>query len=84
MTHTPSMNRLRWLCRRGMLELDAWLSRFLESRYAELPAAQQQAFARLLEQDDMALFDWLTGEAAPPPEFLDVVLAIKTTRYHTT
>jgi len=76
-----SMNRLRWLCRRGMLELDAWLTRFLEVRYAELPAEQQAAFVRMLDQDDMALFDWLTGASASPAEFLSVVEAIKTTRH---
>jgi antitoxin CptB len=75
------MNRLRWLCRRGMLELDAWLARFLDVRYPELPPEQQADFARLLDQDDMALFDWLTGEQAPPAEFASVVEKIKTTRY---
>jgi antitoxin CptB len=75
------MNRLRWLCRRGMLELDAWLTRFLDVRYAELPADQQAVFARLLTQDDMALFDWITGECDPPVVFCLVVEEIKTTRY---
>jgi antitoxin CptB len=75
------MNRLRWLCRRGMLELDAWLTRFLDVRYAVLPADQQAVFARLLNQDDMALFDWITGECDPPVEFFLVVEEIKTTRY---
>ncbi len=77
----PNLNRLRWLCRRGMLELDAWLTRFLDARYPELAADQQAAFAKLLDQDDMALFDWLTGEQVPPAEFKGVVEAIKTTRY---
>jgi len=81
---TVSLNRLRWLCRRGMLELDAWLALFLDVRYADLPHDQQAAFARLLDQDDMALFDWLTGEREPPAEFLAVVDAIKTTRYQRT
>jgi len=64
-----------------MLELDAWLTLFLDRRYAELPAEQQAAFTRLLDQDDMDLFDWLTGEREPPGEFQAVVDAIKTTRY---
>ncbi len=63
-----------------MLELDAWLTRFLDVRYPHLPAEQQAVFARLLEQDDMQLFDWLTGEQAPPPEFAGVVEIIKITR----
>lgn len=64
-----------------MLELDAWLARFLDVRYPYLPAEQQALFARLLEEDDMALFDWLTGEQAPPPEYAGVVDIIKITRY---
>jgi antitoxin CptB len=81
---TVSINRLRWLCRRGMLELDEWLTRFLDLRYADLPADQQAIFAGLLNQDDMALFDWITGECEPPAEFRRVVEEIKTTRYPTT
>ena len=45
----------------------------------------QDAFAHLLDQDDMALFDWLTGEREMstdvPGEFQAVVDAIKSTRY---
>ncbi len=64
-----------------MLELDAWLVLFLDTRYADLPHPLQADFARLLDQDDMALFDWLTGEREPPGEFQAVVDAIKSTRY---
>jgi antitoxin CptB len=79
------MNRLRWLCRRGMLELDAWLMRFLDVRYGDLPADQQAVFVKLLDQDDMVLFDWITRErdvvTAMPAEFRSVVEEIKITRY---
>ena len=77
----PSVNRLRWLCRRGMLELDAWLTLFLDTRYPELAPEGQACFARLLDQDDRALYDWLTGEQAPPDEFGDMVASIRSTRY---
>ena len=81
MTEAHSLNRLRWLCRRGMLELDAWLTRFLDVRYALLPAEQQAVFVGLLKQDDMMLFDWITGERVPPAEFKYIVEEIKITRY---
>lgn len=81
MDKQPSQSRLRWLCRRGMLELDAWLERFLDVRYPELPVVQQAVFAKLLDQDDMVLFDWFTEEREPPAEFRIVVDEIKTTRY---
>ncbi len=76
-----SINRLRWLCRRGMLELDAWLTRYLDGRYADLSAEQKAVFVHLLDQDDMALFDWITGACASPAEFRSVVEDIKTTRH---
>lgn len=78
---TASLNRVRWLCRRGMLELDAWLALFLDTRHADLPPAMQASFARMLEQDDMVLYDWLTGALEPPDDLRDVVDAVKTTRY---
>ncbi len=56
-----------------MLELDAWLTTFFERHYAELPADRQRAFAKLLEQDDMQLFDWLTAAAEPPPDLQPIV-----------
>lgn len=77
MTDLPEGHRLRWLCRRGMLELDTWLGRFLDQRYSDLPPDQQVAFARLLGQDDMVLFDWLTGGVEPPRDFRALVEAIK-------
>ncbi len=50
-------NRLRWQCRRGMLELDTLLLAFLDTGYPFLPPAHQHAFAELLELDDMTLWD---------------------------
>jgi succinate dehydrogenase flavin-adding protein (antitoxin of CptAB toxin-antitoxin module) len=64
-----------------MLELDAWLTRFLDVRYAVLPTDQQAVFVGLLKQDDMMLFDWITGARVPPAEFKYIVEEIKITRY---
>lgn len=77
------MSRLRWLARRGMLELDTWLNRFLDVGFGKLPIAQQRRFVYLLEQDDMTLYDWLTGSVEPPPdlrELVDGIRAIRTNR----
>lgn len=75
---TTTLNR--WRCRRGMLELDAWLAPFCETRYATLPPEMQTIFNRLLDQDDLTLFDWFTGATEPPAEFKAVVDTLKTTR----
>ena len=57
--------RLRWQCRRGMLELDLLLNRFLDTAFAELDAAQRVTFNRLLAYQDQILYDWLMGHAVP-------------------
>jgi len=57
--------RLRWACRRGMLELDVLLGNFLESGYAGLDDTDKQLFIRLLECDDPEIFAWLMGKEVP-------------------
>jgi antitoxin CptB len=57
--------RLRWQCRRGMLELDLLLNRFLDTGFAALDAGQRVAFNRLLAYQDQILYDWLMGHAVP-------------------
>ncbi len=54
--------RLRWRCRRGLLELDIVLGRFVERQYAGLDEAQKIAFDVLLDLPDNALWDRITGK----------------------
>lgn len=58
-------NRLRWRCRRGMLELDLLLQGFMQARYARLDAVERSAFDRLLDYPDPLLLDVLMGHLAP-------------------
>ena len=60
------MNRLRWKCRRGTLELDLVLQQFLERDYAALDRPAQQAFETLLEAGDEELWAMVSGEASCP------------------
>lgn len=59
--HTFSGGRLRWACRRGMLELDLLLERFVDVAYPKLPNAVQVDFHRLLELADQDLVGYLLG-----------------------
>ena len=63
------MSRLRWLCRRGMKELDVVLETYLERRYPSAPEAEQQAFSELLALADPQLYGLLLGreQAADEP-----------------
>lgn len=63
-----SLERVRWRCRRGLLELDIVLGRFIEQRYAGLDVEQQAAFDALLDMPDTVLWDMITGRGTPPQE----------------
>ena len=56
-------DRLRWRCRRGLLELDLVLERFLNVHFDQLTNAQKQALARLLDLPDNDLLDMAMGRA---------------------
>jgi antitoxin CptB len=71
--------RLRWRCRRGMLELDLLLLGFLDREYPQLERAGQACFARLLELPDQHLLEYLIRQApVREKEFTDVIERIRT------
>jgi antitoxin CptB len=57
--------RVLWRCRRGMLELDLLLGRFMNEGYAQLTDDQSLVFKKLLEEPDPDLYSWLMGYATP-------------------
>lgn len=59
------MRRLRWQCRRGLLELDLLFEAFLDQGYAALPGDDRERFNELLEYPDQLLQEWLTGKGRP-------------------
>jgi antitoxin CptB len=59
------MRRLRWQCRRGMLELDHLLMRFLDLGYRDLDPARRAGFVALLGQQDQDLSDWFMSRREP-------------------
>ena len=58
-----SLARLRWRCRRGMLENDLILARFLDARGEVISEADEAALSRLLDFTDNELWDLLSGRA---------------------
>lgn len=60
------IRRLRWQCRRGLLELDLLFQRFLATRYGELTPDERLAFRTLLSQPDPVLMSWFQGQENPP------------------
>lgn len=65
--------RLRWQCRRGLLELDLLLARFLEQRYPALAACEREAFQQLLRASDTQLLAWLQGRETPPSGLKNII-----------
>jgi len=79
MTETrPSGARLRWQCRRGMLELDELLLGYLEHGYPTAPAVDQHTFYGLLNLSDQELFDlFFGGKDSADPQLLHVLAKIR-------
>ncbi len=53
--------QLQWQCRRGMLENDFILKRYLSNTYLGASETEQALFESLLTENDQQLFLWFTG-----------------------
>ncbi len=71
------MEKLRWRCRRGLLELDLILGGFLQARYPGLSPAERSAFEQLLSLPDTSLAAMLQGQENPPQELEEIVRKIR-------
>ena len=72
------MHRLRWRCRRGLLELDILLGAFLEASYATSSDEEKQAFEALLRHPDPELWQYCLGEKShPDPVIANVIAKIR-------
>ena len=71
----PTAAQLRWQCRRGMLELDYVLERYLEAHYASADDSERAHFRALLTAQDPALQAWLLSGIAHPDRALRPLIA---------
>lgn len=60
-------------CRRGLLELDLLLNRFLQKQYTALSQTDRQRFYALLDRTDTELLHWLTGKEPCEPDYADLI-----------
>jgi antitoxin CptB len=56
-----NLERVRWRSRRGLLELDIVLERFVNTHYLQLSLDEQEAFEVLLDMPDTPLWDMIAG-----------------------
>lgn len=76
--YTPEqLAKIRWGCRRGMLELDVILLPFFNAHFESLTVQQQQNFVDLLEEADPDIFSWLMGYSEPSATFKDMIALIQ-------
>ncbi|AZG74276.1 succinate dehydrogenase assembly factor 2 [Shewanella livingstonensis] len=70
--------RVRWACRRGMLELDILLQPFIESQYEAMSDDDKTTFIRLLECEDPELFAWFMGhEQCQDPLLAQMIIKVR-------
>lgn len=74
MPETFNKARLRWACRRGMLELDLILENYLNNHFEQASKEEQQQFIDLLEQADQDLFDWIVKKQEPSTSDLKPII----------
>jgi antitoxin CptB len=58
------LERVRWRCRRGLLELDIILQRFMDAYYAKLDETEIRQFETLLDLSDNDLWDMIALKEA--------------------
>ena len=76
----PSIQKLQWQCRRGMLELDYIFRDFLDNHYEQLDDEDKHRFVELLKQADQDLQQWLVNKSSPADhELLGIIEKISNT-----
>lgn len=57
--------RLRWRCRRGLLELDLFFQRFIAREFDRLTDGDMGVLARVLDLPDNDLLEYCYGRRVP-------------------
>ena len=70
------ISRLRWLCRRGMKELDVMMTAYLDNFYEQSSDSEKREFRFLLDQQDPELNDLLLGRQVSPDKNIDKLIQV--------
>jgi antitoxin CptB len=87
MVSTGQLNRLKWRCRRGLLENDLFIERFFKRHEETLTAGQARGIERLMALPDPDLLDLLLARREPEGELddaevRDVLAQMRTSERH--
>ena len=80
MTQAPC--RLRWQCRRGMLELEVILNRFLDQHWGDIDNDLKEELELLLVNSDQQLQKWLCEGMEADNEVKNIVSRLRQTDCH--
>ncbi|AKJ28273.1 succinate dehydrogenase assembly factor 2 [Caldimonas brevitalea] len=77
-----SLSKLRWRCRRGLLENDLFIERFFARHASTLTVRQAEGLQALMDLSDNDLLDLLLARREPEgelnrPEVRDVLLQMR-------
>jgi antitoxin CptB len=80
-----AFSRLRWRCRRGMLENDLFVDRYLSAREGTMTQTQALGLQALMDLADNDLLDLLLARCEPEgdldrPEVHDVLASMRSLR----
>lgn len=79
-TQEPADHRLKRLrmrsMRRGTKEMDIILGRFADARLDRLGPDEIELYDALLSENDQDLYQWVTGQTAPPERYRGLLAAI--------
>ncbi|RQO58831.1 succinate dehydrogenase assembly factor 2 [Paucibacter sp. KBW04] len=78
-----ALSKLRWRCRRGLLENDLFIERFFDKHAASLTENQAQGLRELMDLSDNDLLDLLLRRKEPEGELqradvLEVLALLRT------
>ncbi len=77
----PRETRLKRLSmrsmRRGIKEMDIILSRFASERLAAMSDTHLDLYEDLLDENDQDIYQWVSGQAAPPAELTGLIEEIR-------
>ena len=69
-------NQAIWRSRRGLLELDLYLTPFAETCFDDLSSDLKQQYVELLEREDPEILAWLKEGADVPSDYTSIVAEI--------
>lgn len=62
--------------RRGIKEMDLILSKFAQERLEEMADSDLDHYELLMDEADLDIYQWVSGQAPTPAHFLDLVTKI--------